>query len=105
MPSARTEGEIREKFLNVLHGLVDYWALQESRNIKKKLDGLTFSILVLIDGDSIELPAMDLVMRPHPKDKQYDIGNGNDWVEDGTVITSEPLHEHWYGSRGGPSCR
>ena len=62
----------------------------------EKCNGLAFSILNIFDGTSIELPAMDIVLRPHEDDKEYLRGEGMDWFEDGMVINDCYLHELFY---------
>lgn len=97
-PRALTPKEVRTKFLDHIHAMVDYW-LKEDRqpDVKDKLDGLAFSILADIDGSSFGLPAFDLVARPHPDDKAYLRGQGENWIEDGTVINADcHLHEFWH---------
>lgn len=97
MSKAYTMEEVQEKFLNYLHALVDYWDKVNSRNSKEKMEGLIHSILVTFDGTSIEFPALDIVLRPHPDDKDYHIGNHEQWFEDGMCINDDVyLHDMWY---------
>jgi hypothetical protein len=36
-------------------------------------------------------------MEPHPDDKQYNIDNGEQWVEDGQIINDDVmLHDLYY---------
>lgn len=58
-------------------------------------DGVVFSILNIIDGMSGGFPcAIDLAMSPHPDDKDYYIGNEEQWIEQGQVINDDVmLHE------------
>lgn len=46
-----TEREILDGFMTALHYNVEYW-LKQDCHIKEKMEGLTFSILVMLDGDS-----------------------------------------------------
>jgi hypothetical protein len=78
--------------------LTRYWAGVEDRTVEERLSGLLHSILVIIDGQSGGFPcALDLVCRPHPEDKAYHIIEGEDWIEDGTVLNADVLlHELLY---------
>ncbi len=85
-PRARTAEDLRSDFLSYLKTLVVYWDDLPDKTSREKLDGLCFSILSIFDGTSIAFPAADIVMRPHPDDRQFHIDNNEDWIEDGTVI-------------------
>jgi hypothetical protein len=50
----------------------------------------------MLDGSAMDIVAFDLVARPHEDDKEYCIDKGENWVEEGTVI-STTLHEYWHG--------
>lgn len=78
---------IREELLENFRNLARYWAQSEGTDLEK-CEGLVHSILTTFDGLSA-FPAIDLVMRPHPDDKQYFIDNGCDYIEDGTVINDD----------------
>ena len=92
---AITAEELTAQFLEHIHILVDHWAITDREDIHAKLAGLAFSILAMLDGESLELPAFDIVARPHESDKDYFIKKGENYIEDGTVL--EPwLHEKWY---------
>ena len=48
-----TTDEMKTHFLNYIHDLVDYWEHEDrAPTTKDKLEGLAFSILSTIDGDS-----------------------------------------------------
>jgi len=91
-PKKISAKKARTRFLSHIKMLVKYWANVDGINVEEKLDGLAFSILATIDGSSIELPAMDLVLRPHESDKDYCKSNGENWFEDGQVINGCELH-------------
>lgn len=94
-PRAYTTEEVRDKILSHMHNLVKFWA-HESRvtDVEVKLDGLAFSILSMLDGCSINLPAFNLVPDPHPDDMEYHRENGDNWFE--PTPLSFPLHEYWH---------
>ena len=55
--------------------------------------GTTFNVLVAIDGGAGDLPAMKLVLDPHPDDRAFAEANMEDWFEPGMELTDAPLHE------------
>jgi hypothetical protein len=65
------------------------------------LEGLAFSILSTLDGESLELPAFSVVPLPHPEDKAFHEKEGSPWfppVESRDVKNDiGVLHEHFYG--------
>lgn len=48
--------EVRERFLEHIRGLVEYWGEGLDEKSKDKLDGLAFSILTTLDGCSGDMP-------------------------------------------------
>jgi hypothetical protein len=76
----------------------DYWASPavDRATCHERLQGLVHSILCIFDGVSGGMPAFDIVARPHPDDKEYHRQNGENWIEDGTVINDAMLHELLY---------
>lgn len=98
MSRAITSEELRDQVLEHMRSMVHYWANVESASlttVERRLEGFGHSILVMLDGCSMELPAFDLVAKPDPDDKQYCIDNGEDWIEDETRISCQ-LHDHWF---------
>jgi hypothetical protein len=96
-PRAYTEEEARQLFLEQVYEIMEFW-VKESRksDLKDKMEGCIFSILALIDGSNIGIPAMTLAMNPHPEDKSYHQGQGENWFEDGLEITGNvELHNEW----------
>lgn len=82
-------------FIEECIGISEYWG-NCAKNPKEAADGAIFSMLNLIDGSRMEMPAMDLVLRPHPEDKAYCIDAEEDYFEDGMVINDETmLHEEY----------
>lgn len=98
MPEARakTEDEARAEFLGVIRQLVLYWATHGVGGTRERLNGLAFSILNIFDGTSSGLPAIDLVLRPHPNDEAFCRDEGENWYQNGQVINSNVmLHDEW----------
>ncbi len=92
-----TKDQAVDNFLEHIRALIWYYEREDRLpTSKEKLEGLAFSILVAFDGES-DMPGMDIVMRPHPDDKDFRIEYGEDWYEDGMVINSDiEMHERWH---------
>lgn len=93
-PRAYTPEEVREQFFQGLRANADYWA-NVGVNKQDACYGLVFSILNMFDGTSMNLPAMDIVMAPHPDDKAFHQGEGENWYEPGQVINDCSMHDEW----------
>ncbi len=98
-PRAKTAEECREDFQRHMLGLCRYWANVERRDGNEtevsRMEGLCHSIQAYLDGCS-DMCAIDLVLRPCPEDKDFHIGEGENWNEPGMVITDVPLHETFF---------
>lgn len=99
-PRAKTAEEIRSDFMDTCRSIADYWASEAvpRQNCHERIQGALHSFLVLLDGCSGEMPAFDVVARPHPDDKAYHQAEGENWIEDGTVINDTMLHELLYAA-------
>lgn len=95
MSKAYSHEECQKMFLDHVRNMVSYW-LDEKRTpeTKEKLNGLAFSILVLLDGGT-SLPGFKVVPTPHPDDKQFQIDEGDDYWPDDVDIAGG-LHEMFY---------
>lgn len=92
---AWTAEEMKERFLRLLLATADEWARYPSKTPQERCEGLAVSMLATFDGEG-DLPAVDLVLRPHENDKEYHQGLEENWIEDGTVINAnDSLHEEW----------
>lgn len=88
---ALTAEELRTQFMEAVQAYVSFWARTDhGETLEMRLFGVAHSILCLIDG-STDLPAFDLVARPHPDDKPAALRYDEDWVEDGTVINGDVI--------------
>lgn len=97
-PRAYTAEEATEKFLDHIRMLVDYWdglPERDAQTRKDRLSGIAFSILTLLDGDTMVLPGCKISLAPHADDKEFLRGQGENWFEPGTELTW-PLHEQFY---------
>lgn len=99
---AYTAEEVTNGFLEELRRLAQYWARLPDQTPLEKCEGLLFSILAVIDGDS-GLPGVDLVLRPHPDDKEFHRLEGSNWFEPGMAFNANvALHEIVYRPKGAP---
>lgn len=96
-PRPFTAEEVRAKLLDQVRSCVAYWE-SDSRtpSVREKLDGLAFSILNIIDGTSVGLPAFDLRLSPHPDDQKYHEEMGENWYESGQLVNDVMLHDAYY---------
>jgi hypothetical protein len=100
-PRAYTKQEVRLMLIDHFKELAKHWAIssikEKKYTIQDRLDGLLHSILSTLDGESLELPAIDLVLSPHEDDKQFHIQEGENYFEPGMVINDDIcLHEMLY---------
>lgn len=94
----KTEEEIREEFLEHIRGLVEYWE-QENRtpSVRGKLEGLAFSILSTIDGQSADLPGYELSALPSSdEDIQFFRERNENYYGEVPFDIAGCLHEHFY---------
>lgn len=93
MSKAIQKEEARKMFLDQCKAIANFWA-NESRTetSKEKIEGAICSIMNIFDGTCMGFPAaIDLVLRPHPSDKQWCKDNDKDWVVDGQIINDDCL--------------
>ncbi|WYC18346.1 hypothetical protein [Citrobacter phage vB_CfrS_K1M] len=89
-----TKEEVREQFLAQVRHVYHYWANLPDKSDIDRCEGVAFSILNIIDGTSAALPAFDLSVSPHPEDKDFLIGEGENYYKDKQVINDDcMLHE------------
>lgn len=102
---AYTKEQVRDMFLHQCAGIAYYWATLPTmsagettpRTILDRCNGVVFSILNIFDGTSMGLPAIDLVLRPHPSDKKYHQDEGTEWFKSGEAFNEEEhLHSIYY---------
>lgn len=103
-PHEYTEEEVRAKFLRQVRDTVDYWDASTGDGDKRgALEGLAFSLLVMLDGGSTALPGFAVIPAPHPDDKSYCIGEGENWYPQfspkGHCDIAGSLHELLYAAK------
>lgn len=92
MSRAYTEEEVREKLLGHLKVLAKSWE-NTGKDTADCLDGFIHSTLCVFDGVSGDIPALDIVVRPHPDDKKFCQDQDENYFEDGMVINDCMLNE------------
>lgn len=104
MSKEKTEDEVRDEFIAHVRMLVDYWSNVKERDCKGKLDGLAFSILAAIDGESADVPGYILAPLTHEDDKQFHIDNRTDYYPENDYSNikcdiSGDLHNQFYKTK------
>lgn len=109
IPRAWTTDEVREKFLDRVWAMVNYWSREATAaggDVQGVMEGLAFSILSILDGGSLELPAFIVAPAPHPEDLEYHQGEGENWFPENHEIEERiaadiggSLHELFYDAR------
>ena len=96
MSKAYTDDQIQEQFLTYIHSLVEYWENEKSEpTTKGKLEGLAFSILSLIDGNTV-LPSFELKSISSEEDIEYYKKQGEDYFPLISGDIAGSLHERFY---------
>jgi hypothetical protein len=94
-----TTDQARERFLDHVRALVDYWDREASGDQRHRLEGVAFSILVLLDGGSGHMPGWVVCPSPHPEDRAYCEAQGEEyWPEapDAGTDIAGSLHELFF---------
>jgi len=96
--------EMRDMLLDHLKDVAHYWANLpqaavdcRSRGISEaeyRAEGIVFSILAMLDGVAVGMPAFNLTVSTHPSDPEYLRSQGENWWPDGKVV--EVAHEDWH---------
>jgi hypothetical protein len=98
MPRAHTTEEVRTKFLDHVTMMVRYWETVQTggdKTTRERLEGLAFSMLVMLDGASSGLPKFIVQPDPHPSDRQYHIDQGENYFPEDDCDIAGGLHEEW----------
>lgn len=74
-----TKQEVKQKFLEDVIISIREWDNYPKMTTTRRLEGLAFSIMAIIDGASANVPSFLLAPLPCPEDKPYHIGNGNNY--------------------------
>jgi len=93
-PRAYTLEEVQKHFLQQVWVNIHYWGTRANQSRKVILSGLAHSILVILDGES-DLPAFEVMSRPHPDDEEWYKSQGENWYPSDCDIAGN-LHERLY---------
>lgn len=77
-----TTEEVREKVLNHIWALIEYWDggnLPHSKTRRERLEGFAHSLLAMLDGSSAELPGFIIAPCPHEDDREWRKARGENW--------------------------
>lgn len=77
-PRELTEDEVREQYLGLIQTYVRYWHNLPNKTCRERMEGLAFSMLVILDGES-GLPGFIVAPCPHQDDKEYHKDQGDNW--------------------------
>lgn len=101
MAREMTREEVQDAFLQYVHTCVREWETStRTQDVRRKLEGLAFSILVALDGESV-LPGFIVAPMPCKEDREYHIAHGEDWYPDNKVSAvvcdiAGDLHDRFY---------
>lgn len=94
-PRAWAEDEVIDRFIKSAQNIAAYWSKQRKYSRLDMCEGVAFSLLSLLDGCTMALPRMKLVLDPHPEDKEFLQSEGENWFEPGMEIDTV-LHEQFF---------
>lgn len=79
-PREFTTEEVREHVLDHIWGMIQYWH-DEERNptARQKLEGLAFSMLVMLDGGSGDIPGFIVTPTGDKDDEKFHREHAEDW--------------------------
>lgn len=77
-PRAKTVNEIRKDVLNHVYDTIDNWEHVDA-TVRQKLEGVAFSILSMLDGESGCLPQFLVALDPTSTDQKYYKLRGENW--------------------------
>lgn len=103
MSKEYTKEEILNNFIRAIWDRIDYWESEiRTETSRDKLEGLAFSILSILDGCAMDLPAFIIAPDPHPDDKGFCQEQGENWypenhdIEIKGSLDKYQLHEAFY---------
>jgi hypothetical protein len=120
MSRAYTAEEMRDAFMRHAVDLVAYWSVFPDARIREgfKLpeadipsgiieaymrhaaEGVLFSLLTSLDGDSMAMPACDIIPRPHPNAEAFHKGREENWWVSEAINADCHLHGLLHHYRG-----
>ena len=99
IPHQLTDEEVRTKLLVHIWDMIAYW--KDPGRTTNPVEGIAFSILAALDGDSPELPGFQIIPHPHPSDREYLKGEGENWFPESKDYEHDigPLHEFFHSAK------
>ena len=108
-PRQYTTEEVKTQFIDMVRAHVGYWSdpkVAPERDLRGRLEGLAFSILVTLDGDSA-MPGFIVAPHVHDGDKQDAIDDGENWYPEpkdverdaGEYDIAGSLHDSFYKAK------
>lgn len=100
-----TEEEVRNRLLDHIWSMIDYWRNERrAPTLDEKLEGLAFSILTTLDGASVDPPKFIVAPDPHSTDRAFYEERGENYYpdNDNTDVVCDlggTLHDHFYKRR------
>ncbi len=100
-----TPEEVRNALLDHVWSMIDYWRHQANATTEQeRMEGLAFSILTMLDGESSELPKFIVAPDPHPDDRPFLIAQGEDYFPENShlKVASDlggSLHDNFHSRR------
>lgn len=93
-PRAYTEEEIRSKFIDKIYCILDFWE-NESRvtTVRDKMNGAVFSILAMLDGESIDIPGFKVSPIGTEEDRDYHLAERENYYPIEDVDIAGALHD------------
>jgi hypothetical protein len=101
-PRAYTPDEVREQFLRSIIGMIAYWNSENGSNVsllrsnRDRLEGLTHSILVLLDGGHGMMPAFEMRPACTKEDQEFRRAQQMHWYDSTQVMNPCQLHDEFW---------
>lgn len=96
-PRAWTSDEVAVILVDRVKRIAENWA-SKAKSVQEAAEGTAFSILAMLDGDNVAMPAFTITPEPAEEDKSFCIENSVNYFEK-TPIQST-LHELYYRHQG-----
>lgn len=94
-PRPITPEEGVDILLSMFATISESWANNTSVDRREACNGVVFSILSLLDGHNVSMPAFDLYPHPHVDDLDFCIRIGENYWTDQPINSGMSLHTEW----------
>lgn len=94
-PRPITPEEGVRRLLTAFAHHAERWANDDSVSRLEACNGVVFSILAVLDGNNLYMPAFDLTPRPHVSDRFFCRSRGENWWVRKPINTTVHLHAEW----------